>query len=74
MIRFGLPIPEVTRHFHPYLTQSEAVKLALLGFEKDVASLSRRLDNPKFVLKKYPLEGPDPALQKLIRTRLAKIR
>lgn len=40
MIRFGLPIPEVTRHFHPYLTQSEAVKLALLGFEKDVESLS----------------------------------
>ncbi len=40
MIRFGLSIPAVTRHFHPYLTQAEAVKLALLGFDKDVESLS----------------------------------
>lgn len=40
MIRFGLPIGEVARHFHPYLTQGEALKLALLGFEKDVDALS----------------------------------
>ena len=40
MIRFGLPVEEVARHFHPYLTQGEALKLALLGFEKDVDALS----------------------------------
>jgi mercuric reductase len=40
MIRFGLSIREVAHHFHPYLTQGEAVKLALLGFEKDVEALS----------------------------------
>lgn len=40
MIRFGLGISEVAGHFHPYLTQGEAVKLALLGFETDVATLS----------------------------------
>ena len=40
MIRFGLPISEVSRHFHPYLTQGEAMKLAALGFDRDVGSLS----------------------------------
>jgi len=40
MIRFGLSTREVARHFHPYLTQSEAVKLTLLGFDKDVETLS----------------------------------
>ena len=40
MIRFGLSTLEVARHFHPYLTQSEAVKLALLGFDKDLEALS----------------------------------
>lgn len=40
MIRFGLSTREVARHFHPYLTQGEAVKLALLGFDKDVETLS----------------------------------
>lgn len=40
MIRFGLPVSEVARHFHPYLTQSEAMKLAMLSFDKDVESLS----------------------------------
>ncbi|MFQ5515428.1 MAG: mercury(II) reductase [Myxococcota bacterium] len=40
MIRFGLPISRVAAHFHPYLTQSEAVKLALLAFDKDIESLS----------------------------------
>jgi len=40
MIRFGLSTREVARHFHPYLTQGEAVKLALLGFDKDLEALS----------------------------------
>ncbi|MEX2206470.1 MAG: mercury(II) reductase [Myxococcota bacterium] len=40
MIKFGLPVSAVMRHFHPYLTQSEAVKLAALGFDRDVAKLS----------------------------------
>ncbi len=40
MIRFGLPVSGVARHFHPYLTQGEAVKLAALGFDRDVAKLS----------------------------------
>jgi mercuric reductase len=40
MIRFGLSTREVARHFHPYLTQGEAVKLALLAFDKDVETLS----------------------------------
>lgn len=40
MIRFGLSTREVAHHFHPYLTQGESVKLALLGFDKDVETLS----------------------------------
>lgn len=40
MIRFGLSTQEVAQHFHPYLTQGEAVKLALLGFDRDVETLS----------------------------------
>ena len=40
MIRFGLPVSEVAKHFHPYLTQGEAMKLAMLSFDKDVESLS----------------------------------
>ena len=40
MIKFGLPISEIARHFHPYLTQSEAVKLAAIGFDRDVETLS----------------------------------
>jgi len=40
MIRFGLPISEVARHFHPYLTQGEAMKLAALGLDRDVKTLS----------------------------------
>ncbi len=40
MIKFGLPISETARHFHPYLTQGEAIKLALLGFDTDVMELS----------------------------------
>ncbi len=40
MIRFGLPVSEVAKHFHPYLTQGEAMKLAMLSFDTDVESLS----------------------------------
>jgi len=40
MIRFGLPVSAVAKHFHPYLTQGEAMKLAMLSFDKDVGSLS----------------------------------
>jgi mercuric reductase len=40
MIKFGLPVSAVARHFHAYLTQSEAVQLAALGFEQDVSKLS----------------------------------
>jgi mercuric reductase len=40
VMKFGLPVSAVARHFHAYLTQGEALKLAALGFERDVASLS----------------------------------
>jgi mercuric reductase len=40
MIKFGLSVSAVARHFHPYLTQGEAMKLAALGFDRDVATLS----------------------------------
>ncbi len=40
MVKFGLPISEVAGHFHPYLTQGEAMKLAILGFDLDVRTLS----------------------------------
>ena len=40
MVKFGLPISEVARHFHPYLTQGEAMKLAALGLDRDVETLS----------------------------------
>ena len=40
MIKFGLRVSDVTQHFHPYLTQGEAMKLAMLGFDTDVATLS----------------------------------
>ena len=40
MLKFDLPISEVARHFHPYLTQGEAMKLAALGLDRDVKTLS----------------------------------
>jgi mercuric reductase len=40
MIRFGLPVSETRRHFHPYLTQGEGMKLAMIAFDKDVEALS----------------------------------
>ena len=39
-IKFGLTIEDLTSTFHPYLTQSEGIKLAAQTFDKDVAKLS----------------------------------
>jgi len=39
-IRHGIPVSELARAFHPYLTGSEAIKLAAQTFDKDVARLS----------------------------------
>jgi len=39
-IRFGLTIEDLTSLLHPYLTQSEGIKLAALTFDKDVEKLS----------------------------------
>jgi len=39
-IRHGIPVSELARAFHPYLTAAEAIKLAAQTFEKDVAKLS----------------------------------
>ncbi|MFQ5599073.1 MAG: mercury(II) reductase [Candidatus Krumholzibacteriia bacterium] len=39
-IRFGLLVSGIARHFHPYLTQSEGMKLAAQSFERDVTKLS----------------------------------
>jgi len=40
MIRYQLPISEIAKELHPYLTLGEAVKLACQTFDKDVNSLS----------------------------------
>ncbi|TAK30166.1 MAG: mercury(II) reductase [Myxococcaceae bacterium] len=39
-IRHGIPVSELARAFHPYLTGAEAIKLAAQAFDKDVAKLS----------------------------------
>jgi mercuric reductase len=39
-IKFGLTIDDLTSTFHPYLTQSEGVKLAAQTFDRDVRKLS----------------------------------
>lgn len=39
-IAYGIPVAELASRFHPYLTLSEAVKLAALTFDKDIAQLS----------------------------------
>ena len=39
-IKFGLTIEDLTSTFHPYLTLSEAIKLAAQTFDKDVSQLS----------------------------------
>ncbi len=39
-IKYGITVNELKQMFHPYLTLSEAVKLAAVTFDKDVNSLS----------------------------------
>lgn len=39
-IKYGITVGELKGMFHPYLTLSEAVKLAAVTFDKDVGSLS----------------------------------
>lgn len=39
-IKFGLTIEDITSTFHPYLTLSEAIRLAAQTFDKDVGKLS----------------------------------
>ena len=39
-IRHGIPVRAIASAFHPYLTQSEAVKLCAQAFDKDVAKMS----------------------------------
>lgn len=39
-IKYGIPVKELKQMFHPYLTLSEGIKLAAIGFEKDVKRLS----------------------------------
>ena len=39
-IRFGITVSELRSTMFPYLTNAEGLKLAVLGFEKDVAMLS----------------------------------
>ena len=39
-IKYGITVKELKQMFHPYLTLSEGVKLAAIGFEKDVKKLS----------------------------------
>ncbi len=39
-IRFGLTVADLRETLFPYLTNAEALKLAALGFEKDVSKLS----------------------------------
>jgi mercuric reductase len=39
-IKYGIPTKELAKSFHAYLTLSEAVKLAAIGFGKDVHKLS----------------------------------
>ncbi len=39
-IKYSIPVAEIASTFHPYLTLSEAIKLAALTFSKDVSRLS----------------------------------
>ena len=39
-VKYGIPVKELASSFHAYMTLSEAVKLAAIGFEKDVKTLS----------------------------------
>lgn len=39
-VKFGIPVTALAESFHPYLTLSEGIKLAAIGFTKDVGALS----------------------------------
>ncbi|HEX6383242.1 MAG TPA: mercury(II) reductase, partial [Anaerolineae bacterium] len=39
-IRFGITLTQLRQTLFPYLTNAEGLKLAALGFEKDIAKLS----------------------------------
>lgn len=39
-IKYGITVSELAETLHPYLTLSEAVKLAAIGFKKDINKLS----------------------------------
>lgn len=39
-IKYRITVSELSNSFHPYLTASEGIKLAAIGFRKDVATLS----------------------------------
>ncbi|GIV26957.1 MAG: mercuric reductase [Bacteroidia bacterium] len=39
-IKYGITVSELAESLHPYLTLSEAIKLAAIGFKKNVAALS----------------------------------
>lgn len=39
-IRFGISIQQLSETMFPYLTNAKALKLAILGLEKDVSQLS----------------------------------
>lgn len=39
-VKYGITVTELAQTFHPYLTLGEGIKLAALGFGKDVAKLS----------------------------------
>lgn len=40
MLRYKIPISDIAKELHPYLTLSEGIKLAAQTFDKDVKSLS----------------------------------
>jgi mercuric reductase len=39
-MKYGITVNDIKRMFHPYLTLSEGIKLAAIGFDKDVSKLS----------------------------------
>jgi mercuric reductase len=39
-MKYGITVSDIKRMFHPYLTLSEGIKLAAIGFDKDVRTLS----------------------------------
>lgn len=39
-VKYGITVKELKQMFHPYLTLSEGVKIAAIGFDKDIKKLS----------------------------------